>query len=245
MRRSAALVIVAVGLVLAGGLFLDRDMLIVAVSAPKAANAMTIFLATDFGPLEEYRDLNAEYEIHYGDKLIYPPTGEGATFSVKDRRGTEVVPYDLFVVGNGQYDVIIRYGGEVTRSRVTVEKWVDHVWLHPFERGPTVTVETALSSATGGRPEDRILAHGEIILTIRYHGTDGRSNALVGQVSSETRNDRVATHIAVPKSSLSRGPGYYSFEPLFHNLEARNNLQVDGDPTMANLRPPFNWIYVK
>lgn len=244
MRLLAALSIVLAFLLLAG-LVLDRDTLIVAVSAPKTSNAMTIFLATDLGPLEDYRDLTAEYEIHYGDHLIYPPAGKGAAFAVEDRRGTKIVPYDLFVVGNGEYDIIVRYGGEVTRSRVTIEKWVDHVWVHPFERGDIVNVETALSSATGGRPEDRILARGEIILNIHYRGPDGDQDRIVGQVSSETRNDRAATSVAVPKARLSQGTGYYSFEPLFHNLEARNNLQVDGDPTMANLRPPFNWLYVK
>lgn len=242
MRPAIAATFMLVALALTG--CFDRDALIVAVSAPRASNAMTVFLATDLGPLEDYRDLTAEYEIRFGDRVIYPPAGRGATFEVKDRRGTAVVPYELFVVGNGEYDVVVRYGGESSRSRVAVDKWVEHVWLHPFERGDNIVVEAALSSATGGRPEDRILAQGELILTIHYRGTDGKSDRVVGQVSAQTRNDRTSTSIPIPRSELSQG-GYYSFEPLFHNLEAHNNVQVDGDPTMRNHQPPWNWIYVK
>jgi hypothetical protein len=223
---------------------LGRDPLIIAVSAPKAESGMTVFVATESGPLERFRELSAEYAIYYGDRLIYPPAGKGASFAVDGRAGTTFVPYNLFVVGNGEYDVLVRYAGEETRSRVRVEKWVEHVWLRPFERGDVVFVETALSSATGGRPEDRILTHGELILTIRYHGTDRSENRVVGQLSVETRNDRTSTSVAVPKARLNQGPGYYSFEPVFHNLEARDNVQVRGDPTMANLDPPWNWIYI-
>ena len=229
---------------LSSGCVIGRDPLIIAVSAPKSQSAMTLFLVTEGGPLDRYRDLSAEYEIHFGDRLIYPPAGRGATFLVDGRTGTVEIPYDLFVVGNGEYDVIVRYAGEQTRSRVSVEKWVEHVWLRPFERGDAIVVEVALSSATGGRPDDRILAHGELILTIRYRGPQGDQDRVVGQVSAETRHDRTATPIAVSKTRLSQGAGYYSFEPLFHNLEARDNVQVEGDPTMANLRPPWNWIYV-
>lgn len=229
---------------LLSGCIFGREPLIIAVSAPKAESGMTLFLVTETGGLDKFRDESAEYAIYYGDRLIYPPAGRGATFDVEGRTGTVHVPYHLFVVGNGEYDVLVSYAGKETRTRVHVEKWVEHVWVHPFERDDAIIVEAALSSATGGRPEDRILARGELILTIHYHGQDGKSDRPVAQVSSETRNDRVATSIPIPRSRLSQGPGYYSFEPLFHNLEARDNLQVDGDPTMANLRPPWNWIYV-
>lgn len=229
---------------LLSGCVFGREPLVIAISAPKAESGMTLFLATETGPLEEFRDLAAEYAIYFGDRLIYPPAGKGATFQVEGRTGTAFIPYNLFVVGNGEYDVVVRYAGEETRSRVRVEKWVDHVWLRPFERDDVVIVEAALSSATGGRPEDRILSHGELILTIRYHGTDGSQDRVVGQVSAETRNDRTSTLVAIPRAKLTQGAGYYSFQPLFHNLEARDNVQVDGDPTMANMRPPWNWIYI-
>ena len=241
--RALPLLIMVLLLVPATGC-VGREPLIVALSAPKAASGMTIFVVTEDNYLDKFRDLNAEYAIYFGDKLIYPPAGRGASFQVDGRTGSAFVPYNLFVVGNGEYDVLVRYGGEETRSRVRVEKWVEYIWLHPFDRGDVVVVETALSTATGGRPEDRILSHGELILTIKYRGADGTLDRTVSQVTAETRNDRTATPVPVPKSRLSQGPGYYSFEPLFHNLEARDNVQVAGDPTMANLRPPWNWIYV-
>lgn len=221
-----------------------RESLLTVISAPKAASGMTLFLVTENNYLDRFRDLEAEYTIYFGDRLIYPPAGRGASFHVEGRTGTAVIPYNLFVVGNGEYDILVRYAGEETRSRVRVEKWVQYVWLHPFERGDVVMVETALSSATGGRPEDRILSQGELILTIKYRGPDGKEDRIAGQVTAETRHDRTATNVPVPKSRLSQGAGYYSFEPLFHNLEARDNVQVGGDPTMANLHPPWNWVYV-
>lgn len=223
---------------------LGREPLVVAVSAPKASDAMTLFLVTDANSLDRFRDLTAEYTIYFGDRLIYPSGGRGATFDVEGRSGTVVIPYSHFVVGNGDYDVVVRYGGDTVRARVHVEKWVDYVWLHPFDQGDIVSVETALSSATGGRPESRILARGELILTIRYHGEDGKGDRVVGQFSTETRNDRAATPVSIPRTRLNQGAGYYSFVPLFHNLEARDNLQVGPDPTMTNLKPPWNWLYV-
>lgn len=223
---------------------MGRETLIVGVSAPKTSNAMTLFLVTPAGSLDRFRDVSAEYLIYYGDRLVYPSNGRGAVFDVEGRSGTVVIPYSYFVVGNGEYDVVVKYGDASTRARVRVEKWVDYVWLHPFDEGEVVRVEVALSAGTGGRPDDRIFSRGELILTLRYHGTDGKIDRVVGQVSAETSNDRAATPIVVPKSRLTQGAGYYSFEPLFHNLEARDNLQVPADPTMAYLRPPWNWIYV-
>lgn len=242
--KAYALALALLAPALLSGCVLGGEPLIIAISAPKAERAMTVFLVTETSFFDRFRELSAEYAIYYGDRLIYPPAGRGASFPMEGRTGSVVIPYNLFVVGNGEYDVVVRYAGEETRARARVEKWVDYVWLRPFDRGETVVVETALSSATGGRPEDRILAHGELVLTIHYHGTDGKLDRIAGQVSAETRNDRTATHVQVPKSRLTQGAGYYSFEPLFHNLEAKLNVQVPGDPTMANLRPPWNWIYI-
>ncbi|HVM45849.1 MAG TPA: hypothetical protein VM582_07935 [Candidatus Thermoplasmatota archaeon] len=242
--RALPWLCVVVLLAASAGCVLAREPLLIAISAPKSESGMTLFLVTETNYLDRFRDLDAEYAIYYGDRLIYPPAGRGASFQVEGRTGTAFIPYNLFVVGNGEYDVLVRYAGEETRSRVRVEKWVQYVWLHPFDRGDVAVVEVALSSATGGRPEDRILAHGELILTIKYRGPDGKSDRIVGQVTAETRHDRTSTSVPVPKARLSQGAGYYSFEPLFHNLEARDNVQVGPDPTMANLKPPWNWIYV-
>jgi hypothetical protein len=225
---------------------LSRDPLIVALSAPKAASGMTLFLVTEPSLLDKLdaTSKSAEYAIYYGNQLAYPPGGRGASFTMDGRAGSVFIPYDRFVVGNGDYSVVVRYGGAQVTAQATVEKWVDYVFLHPFDKGSAIVVEAALASATGGSPEDTVLAEGELVLALHYHGADGTDDRTVGSVSASTRHDFTSTDVEVAKSRFSQGPGYYSFEPTFHNLEARNNVQVPGDPTMAYRSPPWNWIYV-
>lgn len=244
-RLLALAAVALVAVVLAQGcVVVGSEPLIIAASAPKSATGMTLFLVTEANFLEKYRELNAEYLIYFGDKLVYPQGGKGGTFDLDGRTGLAFVPYDRFVVGNGEYDVLVKYAGKETRTRVPVQKWVDYVYVHPFDKGDHVMVQAALSSATGGNPEDRILTQGELVLTIVYHGPDMTEERPIGQVSAYTRDTDVSTTIDVPRTRFTEGPGYYSFEPLFHNLEARDNLQVGPDPTMANQAPPWNWILV-
>jgi len=218
--------------------------LIVGVSAPKQASGMTVFVIGDKGLFHSLSSDAAEYVVYYGDKIAYPPGGKGGTISMHGRSGELFLPYDYFVLGNGEYDVVVRFAGIEQRSRVHVEKWVQYVYLHPFDKGSNVEVQVALESSAGGHPEDRILASGELILNIKYRGLDGTQSQNVAQISVTTRNDQTATTVEIARSQLNAGPGYYSFEPLFHNQEARDNLQVGPDPTMANYQPPFNWIYL-
>lgn len=222
------------------------DGLLVALSAPKAASGMTLFLVTDPGLVGKLaqNDESAEYAIYFGDRLLYPPGGKGADFPVEGRTGSVFIPYNLFVVGNGEYDVVVKLGGQEARARVTVEKWVEYVYLRPFERGNVVVVEAALASATGARPEDRILADGELVLHLKYRGKDGREDRTLGSITTFTRHEQISTRVEVPRTRFTQGPGYYSFEPLFHNDEAKDNVQVSGDPTMRNHQPPWNWVYI-
>lgn len=246
MGRAAPFTAVALVLLASVGASgcINRDPLIVALSAPKAASGMTLFLVTDNTLLTKLADTkSAEYAIYFGDNLIYPPGGKGASFSVDGRSGSAFIPYNLFVVGNGDYDVVVRYSGSETRSRVTVEKWVQYVYLHPYAKDNTVVVEAALASATGGGPTDRVLAAGELILSIHYRGRDGMEDRTIGSIGAATKNDQVGTRLEVPRARFTQGEGYYSFEPVFHNLEAKDNVQVPGDPTMANRLPPWNWIW--
>jgi hypothetical protein len=85
---------------------------------------------------------------------------------------------------------------------------------------------------------------GELVLTLKYHGRDGTLDENVAQFTVETQNDQVSTDLEVARARFDHGPGLYSFEPVFHNAEARNNVQVQGDPAMANTQPPFNWISI-
>ena len=241
--RVALMLLPAIGVLFSG--CITADDLLVALSAPKTASGMTIFLVADKGLLSRFASGNADYVVYFGDKIVYPPLGKGGSFEVSGRSGSTFIPYDRFVVGNGEYDVLVRYAGTETRSRVHVEKWVSYVYLHPFAKDDLVVVESALQSATGGSASDRILAHGELILTVKYRGLDGSSDENVAQFTTQTQNTDVSTQYSIARSRFDHGPGYYSFEPLFHNIEARDNVQVKGDPTMANTAPPFNWIFLK
>ena len=243
LRTLAALAAVALVAPLSGCSVLEEP-LIVAASAPRASSGMTLFVVTEKGVLESFKDLKAEYTIWFGDRLVYPQSGKGGLITFEGRTGTAFIPYSHFVVGNGQYDVIVRSGGAEVRARVHVEKWVEYVRVQAMDKGDRILLQAALSSATGGRPDDRILSGGDLLLTVKYRGESGREERTIGQVATTTRHDHVSTVVEVPRFRLSQGPGYYSFEPLFHNAEAVNNVQVGGDPTMANAYPPANWIYV-
>lgn len=247
-RRSKTLLVLAllVGVPLTGAFVLRQQTTLVALSAPRASSGMTLFLVTDESVLDRLGEGGhvAEYRIFFGDKLVYPTAGSGESFRFEGRTASAFIPYDLFVVGNGEYDVVVTLDGKESRARVGVDKWVDYVYLHPFDKGSVIVVEAALASGTGGRPEDRVLASGELILEMRYRGTAGEEDRPMGSVTTYTRNDQPTARVDVPRSRFSAGPGYYSFEPRFHNDEARNNLQVGPDPTMRYYQPPFNWVYI-
>lgn len=243
-RQKAAALLALLVLPFFSGCVLFEEPIIIAASAPRAASGMTLFVVQQDGWIDRFRDEKTEYAIYFGDRLIYPSVGKGALVEFDGRTGTAFVPYSHFVVGNGDYDVVITQGDAEVRTRVHVEKWVEYVRVLPFDKGDRILVEAALSSATGARPQDRILSEGDLLVTLTYRGKDGQEERTIGQVATTTRNDRVSTRVEVPRFRLSQGPGYYSFDPLFHNAEAVNNVQVPGDPTMANLHPPANWIYV-
>ena len=243
-RRTLTAILALALLAPLSGCTVLEEPLIVAASAPKASSGMTIFVVTEKGLLDRIKGEKAEYAIYFGDRLIYPANGQGGVIPFEGRTGTAFVPYNNFVVGNGEYDVVVRQGGAEVRARVHVEKWVEYVRVQPFDKGDRILVQAALSSATGAKPDDRILSEGDLLVTLKYRGADGRDERTIGQVATTTRNDHVSTTVEVPRFRLSQGPGYYSFEPLFHNAEAKNNVQVPADPTMANAYPPANWIYV-
>lgn len=230
---------------LSGCLSVVTGTVLIAASSPKAASGMTLFVAEQPGFSDRLREESvATYRIYYGDKLVYPSGTSGATLRVQDKTGSAFVPYNLFVVGNGQYDVVVTHDGDDYRTRVEIRKWANYVFLHPFDKGSVIRVEAALQSATGGSAESRILASGELLVEIVYRGLDGEDYRSLGLVRAATEHDQTGTRIDVPRGRLSYGPGYYSFEPVFHNGEARNNVQVKADPTMANRDPPWNWIQI-
>ncbi len=220
------------------------ERLLVVVSAPREGGGLTIFAATQGGMLPSAE--NAEFEIRYGEETVYPPGGSGAEFAMRRDGGAVFVPYSLFVVGNGDYEVLVRHEGKQIRSRATIEKWVSFVYLHPFDRGSKIVVDAQLSRSTGGLPTDRILAEGDLILELHYRGADGKRDKFLGPaLKIHTSPSESFTRIEVPRSRFSEGAGYYSVEPVFHNDQAKGNYWVPADPTMEDRNPPWNWIHVK
>lgn len=240
----ALLVAALVAPATAGCLRAVTGSIVVGASAPQASAGMSLFVAEQSGVLDAGSKSDAEYVVSFGDKVVYPPGGRGAVVKLSDGQGTAFVPYDVFVVGNGEYDVTVRHEGQEARTRVAIHKWASYVYVRAFDRGSgPVEVVAALQSATGGRPEDRILAEGELLVSIHFRGLRGDEDRPLGMVRAQTNHDATSTTVPVDRGRLSAGPGYYSFEPLFHNAEAKNNVQVKADPTLANRFPPWNWIH--
>lgn len=241
-RIVIALTALALALPALSGCLRAGEDLLVVVSAPRESSGLTVFVKSADRLLAEP---SAEYEIRYGELTVYPPGGKGATFPVEDGHGTVFVPFNLFVVGNGDYELLVRYGKDEAKARVPVDKWVSYVYLHPFDRGSKVVVDAQLSRTTGGLPNDRVITEGELVLDIRYRGKDGKLDRPTGApVKVVTETSKSFVRIELPLSRFGEGPGYYSIEPVFHNNHAKGNLWVPKDPTLGQRNPPWNWIYI-
>lgn len=222
---------------------LNGTDLVLVVSAPREGGGLTLF-AVDQSRFSAGG--TAEFEIRYGGVTVYPPGGKGAEFDLEKSGGAVFVPYSLFVVGNGKYDVLVRHDGETAKTQVDINKWVGFVYLHPFDRGSKIVVDVQLSRTTGGLPNDRVLTEGELVLELHYRGQDGtRDKFLSPAIKVVTDSSETFTRIELPRSRFSEGPGYYSVEPVFHNRQAKGNYWVPPDPTMQDRNPPWNWIYVR
>lgn len=215
--------------------------LLATASAPKEGGGMTILL----GVVGLKADGAATFVIKKEGQVLYPPGGFAkAPLAVADGQGSTFVSYNAFVVGNGIYEVLVEYGGLSRSAFVEVDKWVEYVYLHPILRGANVLVDAQLSRASGGAPQDRIIAEGDLRLTVWYRGLDGkaRDGAPVKVVSTRTPADETYTQVLIPKTSFNRGPGWYEVEPKFDNYQASGNVGVTADPSMAHRSPPWNWI---
>jgi len=222
---------------------LGEGDLILALSAPDAADGMTIFAAREDG-LGDTPSRQARYRVEYDGRTVYPPGGVGGIFIVSGGSGSQFLPYNFFVEGNGRYDVVVELDDETAQASARVEKWVEYVYLHPYWKNGKAIVDVQLSKASGGSPEDRVIARGDLVLEVRYRGLEGSLNTYSGVLRAETPDDATFTRIDVPRSTFSKGPGYYSFESTFHNGQAKGNTGVHNDPSMAARSPPWNWIKV-
>ncbi len=214
----------------------------VVASSPRQGGGLTLGVMKA-GLIGKGPSGQADFEIRYDGTRVYPPLPFGASFQVENGRGIEFVPYNVFVVGNGKYEVVVRFNGEESSITTNVEKWVEYVYLHPYDRGSKVVVDLQLSTSRGGAPTDRVIAVGDLRIDIRYRGADGNSDEYITSIRTSTPEDETFTRIDVPKGRFTR-PGYYSFDAVFHNNQAKGNTWVGNDPSLADRNPPWNWVYV-
>lgn len=223
----------------------NEGKLLTTASAPKEGGGMTILV----GAVNLKADGSAAFVIKKEGRVVYPGIDAlaKAPLALAGGEGSAFVPYNAFVVGNGVYEVVVEYAGETRSTSAAVDKWVEFVYLHPILRGANVQVDVQLSRASGGLPQDRIIAEGELRLAVYYRGLDGKvrdSNYPVKVVTVTTPGDQTYTQVQIPKSSFNKGPGWYEVEPKFDNYQASGNVGVAGDPSMAQRSPPWNWICI-
>ena len=246
LRRPLVAVMAAVlalPVVMAGyyGVFVPAGFT-VAASSPDSAAGMTLAVAIPNAPLKNL-DGDASYQIRYNGKLVYPPGGKGATFPIKEGRGSAFIPYSIFVVGNGLYEVTVMFDGGVERISVGVQKWVNHVFIVPSEKQGRIVVDLLLTRTSGGGPSDRVLAAGDLFIDVRYRGVDGSLNVQQQRLKYSLSGDEPLVRIPIPRTAFQQGPGYYSFEATFHNDQAFGNNGVKNDPSLGATNPPRNWIW--
>lgn len=213
-----------------------------AAIAPADAGGMTVAVAVPSSLLRETTG-TATYQIKHNGVVVYPPTGAGAPFPVKDGRGSAFIPYSIFVVGNGDYEVVVRFGDTEQRATASVTKWVNYVFMLPFERNHGVALDVVLGRSPGGGPAERVQAAGDLLVDVRYRGSDGRMNVPLPRLKFAVSGESPLERVEVPASVFSRGAGYYSFDATFFNDQAFGNNGARTDPTLANTSPPRNWVY--
>ncbi|HWG91316.1 MAG TPA: hypothetical protein VNZ52_10765, partial [Candidatus Thermoplasmatota archaeon] len=203
----------------------------VAASSPDNAGGMTLAVAVPKVGLRA-TDGDASYFIKYNGQIIYPPGGKGASFKVTEGAGSLFVPYNIFVVGNGEYEIVVTFDGVKQSATTRVHKWVNYVFMVPVQkRSGSVTVDVVLSDLMGGSPANTIITAGELILDIRYRGEDGNLNVPAHRMKVPVTGEKPVLQVQVPKTAFTRGEGYYSFDATFYNEQALGNNAARTDPT--------------
>lgn len=247
MRRAALAVLVLLPGLLSGCLGgAGQPDLVVVASAPRIANGMTIAVGVPRTLFEDGEGI-ATYVISHGGAVLYPPGGVGAFIQLAEGRGSAFVPYQNFVVGNGEYEVTVHYKDRSALVRASVEKWVQFVYVFPYQRNETIVADVVLEGGSG-EPNYRIFAAGQLNLQVRYRGEN--------MTEDEMRLTRVLRHegldayirVTIPFDDLEqrqRNRGYYSVEATFHNEQANGNNNVPLDPALAQADPPTNYVYLE
>jgi len=228
-------------LVLAG--CLENGAPVVVAQAPPTANGLSVLLAVPKGVLGS-GDGQATFRISYNGATVYPPGGVlPASIPIHESKGSVFVPYQAFVVDNGDYLVDVELEGHTTRATVPIHKWVYYVYVLPYKRDSSLFADVVLEQ-TRGQPNDRIFAQGELRVEVHYRGQHGEEDQLRVTRTLLTEGDQSFQRIEFPFTSFDPKDGYYSLEATFSNLQASGNNNVGLDPELANARPPTNWVHL-
>jgi hypothetical protein len=227
-----------------GGCLGGGDAPVVVAAAPELANGMTVAVATPRGLLGGGEG-QATFTVAYGGQVLYPPGGVlAAPLEVHEGKGSAFVPYQAFVVDNGDYTVSVTFNDKTAQATVPIKKWVYFVYALPYLRGSTLFVDLVLEQ-TRGQPNDRVFAEGELNMELRYRGHNGEVNQFRLGRTMLTQGDQSFQRIELPLGSFhSNEQGYYSVEATFHNFQASGNNNVGMDPELGSQRPPTNWVYI-
>lgn len=245
-RLAAALAVVVLAPAFSGCLGPNPS---VVASAPKKGNGLTVTVSTETGPIRGASD-EITYSITYNGEEVYPPPGL-ETIELDDAGlGSFFVPYEEFVVGNGDYQIHVADGE--ARTSVDVQKFVEYVFLNPYVEQPedeedTFFIDLTLQGSQGGRPQDRVIAKGEAQIDVMYRGENGTKNESAHSFQVITNPDRTFTRTSFPLEEMDqyKGEGYYSVHVSFDNFQARGNFGVGLDPSLRDGDPPRHWVYVE
>lgn len=223
----------------------------VVVSSPVLANGMTILVANAGGLLGPV-DGRATYLVRYNGEIVYPPGGIGGTIDLVQGKGSTFIPYQLFVVGNGNYDVAVDLNGAAVSQTAKITKWVSNVFLQvycdqskrcDYAPGERIQVDAVLEQSPGF-PNARVVASGTLNIDVRYRGEAKQSDGIVHALSVELPGEQSFARVDIPFSKFNVRKGWYSVDATFHNEQALGNTWVENDPSMGSSNPPANWVHV-
>lgn len=222
--------------------------MVVVASAPRLSNGLTIAVGVPRTVFEDGEG-NAFYVISRQGQALYPPGGViGGVIAMAEGRGSAFVPYENFVVGNGEYEVEVSFKDKRALARTSVDKWVNYVYVFPYLRNDTVVADIVLEH-TSGMPNDRIFTSGQLNVRLNYRGEDGAAEPEPRFTTTlEVSGVESFTRLTIPLDDIQRtdrNRGYYSVEATFHNDQASGNNNVPLDPALEQANPPTNYVYLE
>lgn len=249
--KALAATALLLALPLLAGCLGSGSAFVVVASAPVVSNGLTVLVANAgsvLGPV----DGRASFVVRYAGEVVYPPGGVQGAIDLRAGKGSAFVPYNYFVLGNGDYEVEVSFGGSTERHTVAIEKWVNYVFLQAYcdqskrcAYAPSKNLKIdAVLEHTAGLTGDRVVAKGTLNVDLRYHGEAKDRNAYAYGFSTDVPGESTFVRVEVPLAKFATRTGWYSVETTFHNEQALGNTWVGNDPAMARTEPPANWVWI-